>query len=80
MRRTFTYLSAALVFFVLMLTLFTPVRKVKADQPPEKCEACQLKNQEQFDKCLAKYGQDYIPCYDQFNEGIVHCFAHFCEQ
>jgi hypothetical protein len=80
MRRTFTYFSAPLVFFVLVLTLFTPVRKVKADPPPERCEACVAGVQARFDKCLEVTGGTDQRCFDQFNEGIIQCYRNFCEQ
>ena len=80
MRRTFTYFSTALVFFVLMLALFTPVRRVKADPPPERCLECQAGVEARFEQCQAIHGTAEQRCYDQFNEGIVQCFRNFCEQ
>lgn len=81
MRRTFTYFSAALVFFVLMMCLSTPytIRTVKAD-PTDPCLKCLGKLQKEYEKCEAKYGGPNIVCDEQFNQGIIECYATVCEQ
>ena len=84
MRKPLSYITAGIMFFMLMLALSTPVgeRSVKADGKTlqEKCDECSIRNNRQFEQCLAIHGVNHIPCYDQFNEGVVHCFRNFCEQ
>ena len=84
MRRPLSYFTAAAMFFMLLLTLSTPVadRGVNAAGKTlqEKCDECNIRNNEQFEHCVAIHGQDHIPCYDAFNAGVVHCFRNFCEQ
>ena len=79
MKRTFVYLFA-LIVCVLSLTLSTPttVRTVKAADLQEKCDDCNIRNNRQFEQCVAITNDQR--CYDQYNEGVVHCFRHFCEQ
>jgi hypothetical protein len=82
MRRTFAYVSAALTFCLLMLTLslnFTTTT-VKAVQPPDPCVKCQAKVQKRLDQCEAQHGGPAQVCYDEFNQGIVDCYATVCEQ
>lgn len=83
MRRPFTYISAALMFCVLMLTFSLPstTRTVKAGDLQERCDRCTIKNAERYDKCLAtKPLEDQQQCHDEYNEGVVHCYKNFCEQ
>lgn len=82
MRKTFSYLTAGLIFFLLVLTLSAPIadRGVNAADLQEKCDDCNIRNNRQFEQCLAVHGQNELRCYDQFNEGVVHCFRNFCEQ
>jgi hypothetical protein len=83
MRRALTYFTAVVMLVGLMLVLSAPAeRRVKADGQTlqEKCDDCSIRNQRQFEHCLAIHGEDHIPCYDQFNAGVVHCFRNFCEQ
>jgi hypothetical protein len=84
MRKPLAYFIAGVMFFVLMFALSAPVaeRRVKADGQTlqEKCDECTIRNNRQFEHCLAIHGQDHIPCYDQYNEGVVICHRNFCEQ
>jgi hypothetical protein len=84
MRKPLSYFTAVVMFVMLMLALSAPVgeRRVKAAGKTlqEKCDDCNIRNNEQFEHCVAIHGQDHIPCYDQFNEGVVICFRNFCEQ
>lgn len=84
MRKSASYFTAVVMFFMLMLALSAPVaeRTVKADAKTlqEKCDDCSIRNNERFEHCLAIHGQDHIPCYDQYNEGVVICYRNFCEQ
>lgn len=81
MRRTFTYFSAAFVFFVLMLSFSTPytARTVKAE-PPDPCLKCLAKVQKDYEKCEARMGGPNIVCDEGFNQGIIACYATVCEQ
>ena len=82
MKKIVSSLSAALVLVAMALALFqpVPVRKVRAANINDRCDACLAKIQPKFDQCQAIHGVDYQSCYDDFNEDIVHCYAHFCEQ
>ena len=75
---------AVVMFFMLVLTLSAPVAergaKAQGQTLQEKCDECNIRNNQRFEQCLAVHGQDHIPCYDKFNEGVVHCFRNFCEQ
>ena len=84
MRKPLSYFTAIAMFFMLTLVLSVPVteRGVKADGQTlqEKCDRCTIRNNEQFEHCLAIHGQNHLPCYDQYNEGVVICYRNFCEQ
>ncbi|MBD0327486.1 MAG: hypothetical protein ICV68_13700 [Pyrinomonadaceae bacterium] len=80
MRRIFTFLTAAIIICMLALTLSTPtaLRTVRAADLQEKCDDCNIRNNRQFEHCVAISNDQR--CYDQYNEGVVHCFRNFCEQ
>lgn len=84
MRKTLSYFTAVVMFFMLMLVLSAPVaeRRVKADAKTlqEKCDECSIRNNERLEQCTAVHGEEHLPCYDQFNEGVVICHRNFCEQ
>ena len=83
MRKPLSYFTPVVMFVMLMLALSAPVaeRKVKAaGDLQEKCDDCSLRNNRQFEHCVAIHGVDHIPCYDKFNEGVVICYRNFCEQ
>jgi hypothetical protein len=84
MRKPLSYFTAVVMFVMLMLILSAPVgeRRVNAEGKTlqEKCDECSVRNNEQFQHCLAIHGEDHFPCYDQYNEGVVICFRNFCEQ
>ena len=84
MRKPVSYFTTVVMFFMLMLALSVPVaeRAVKAEPKTlqEKCDECSIRNNQQFEHCLAIHGINHIPCYDQFNAGVVVCFRNFCEQ
>jgi hypothetical protein len=84
MRRPLSYFTAVVMFLMLMLVVFAPVSNhtVKADGKTlqEKCDECTVRNNAQFEQCVAIHGQDHLPCYDQYNEGVVICHRNFCEQ
>lgn len=84
MRKPLSYFIAGALFFMLVFTPSMPTaqRTVKADGKTlqEKCDECSIRNNRQFEQCLAIHGQDHIPCYDQYNEGVVICHRNFCEQ
>ena len=77
-RRIFTFLSTALLFFVLTLAVSYTTQTVKA-QNPDRCIPCQVSCSEHQDQCYAVHGFDEIRCGDQFNQCIVRCFREFCE-
>ncbi|HKO97436.1 MAG TPA: hypothetical protein VJU86_10610 [Pyrinomonadaceae bacterium] len=84
MRKPLSYFTAVVMLVMLMLVLSAPVaehRVTAAGQTlQEKCDECNIRNNEQFMHCLAVHGQDELRCYDQYNAGVVHCFRNFCEQ
>lgn len=84
MRKLLSYSIGVVLFFTLMSTPFMPTaqRTVKAEPKTlqEKCDDCTIRNNRQFEHCVAIHGQDHIPCYDQYNEGVVICYRNFCEQ
>lgn len=84
MRKPLSTFTAVIMFFMLTLVLSAPVaeRRVEADGQTlqEKCDNCTIRNNQQFEHCVAIHGQDHIPCYDQYNEGVVICYRNFCEQ
>ncbi len=84
MRRFLSPFTAALAFCLLALVLSAPAAfngaRAEGKTLQEKCDECSIRNNEQFEHCLAIHGQDELRCYDQFNEGVVHCYRNFCEQ
>lgn len=84
MRKLLSYSIGVVLFFTLMFTPSIPTaqRTVKAAGKTlqEKCDDCTIRNNQQFEQCVAIHGQDHIPCYDQYNEGVVICYRNFCEQ
>jgi hypothetical protein len=85
MRRIVSALAAALPFLALAaaLSLPGPTRVVRAADTAsdinERCIDCQLRAEQQFERCQAKFGLD-VRCDEQFNRDIVNCFREFCEQ
>ncbi len=82
MKRTFAYLSAALTFCVLMLTLSLPqtVQTVKAAEDFEKCNACLARIAQHFQQCQAVFGELEGRCYEDINRETIICYRNFCEQ
>ncbi len=82
MKRTFAYLSAALTFCALMLTLSLPqtVRTVKAADEAEKCNDCLARIAAKFQHCQAVFGELEARCYEEINRETINCYRNFCEQ
>lgn len=82
MKRTLTYLSAALTFCVLMLALSLPqtTRTVKAADDAEKCNACLERIGAKFQQCQAVFGEFEAKCYEEINRETIICYRNFCEQ
>ncbi|HYG82486.1 MAG TPA: hypothetical protein VD861_18970 [Pyrinomonadaceae bacterium] len=82
MKRTFAYLSAALTFCVLMLTLSLPqtVQTVKAAEDFEKCNACLERIGQHFRQCQEVFGEFEAKCYEDVNRETIICYRNFCEQ
>ncbi len=84
MRRPLSFFTAVVMFFALTLVLSAPVTDHSVNAAgktlQEKCDDCTIRNNEQFEHCVAIHGQEHLPCYDQYNEGVVHCYRNFCEQ
>ncbi len=78
MRRIFTFLSTALVFFVLTMAVSYTIRTAKA-QNPDRCEPCNITCFEIQERCFARQ-QPGVNCGDQYNACVVRCFREFCEQ
>ena len=81
MRRLMTSLSAALILVALALVLFQPypARTVRAADINEKCTACLIRLQQQYEQCQQQFGT-VNRCDEQFNADIVRCYRNFCEQ
>lgn len=82
MKRTFAYLSAALTFCALMLTLSLPqtVRTVKAADDVERCNACLARIAAKFQHCQEVFGELEARCYEEINRETINCYRNFCEQ
>jgi hypothetical protein len=82
MKRTFAYLTAALIFCLLMLTLSLPytTRTVKAAEDFQKCNDCLERIGAKFAQCQAVFGEFEARCYDEINRETIICYRNFCEQ
>ena len=78
MRRTFAYLSAALTFCALLLTLSLP--PAKAADEAEKCNDCLARIGAKFQQCIAVHGEFEARCYEEINRETIICYRNFCEQ
>lgn len=82
MRRTYAYLCASLLIFMLALVAFSPYssRTAKAAQQGDPCSDCLEKIAKHYNNCIAVHGESDQRCNDKFNEDIIHCYATVCEQ
>lgn len=82
MKRTFAYLSAALVFCLLMLALSLPytTRTVRAADDVEKCNDCLQRLAEHYNQCVAIFGELDPKCGEKANQDTIICYRNFCEQ